>query len=136
MCNRLEKIADSLPDNADIQGCLHAAQGVVPVVKRAHEFEEFTVYPYLAHSGEVDSGLLTTLDRLRFEHLGDEEFATDLSSALRQFAISPESSNVDSLAWMLRGFFEATRRHVAFEREHLLPLVARTSGVAKSGRTA
>ena len=31
--------------------------------------------------------------------------------------------NIDKLSYMLRGFFEGLRRHIAFEKEHLVPLL-------------
>jgi hypothetical protein len=122
-CDRLETMADLLPDGVDERDCLLMAQNIVPLVRRAHEFDEGTVYPLLASTADMSPELLATLERLRFEHLGDEEFAGDLCVSLRQFVTDRGSCNVESLAWMLRGFFESLRRHIAFEREHLLPLV-------------
>lgn len=126
-CDRLETIADLLPDGVDSRDCLLMAQNIVPLVKRAHEFEEGQVYPLLLNLPGISPEMKDTLERLRFEHLGDEEFASDLCLSLRQFVTSRETCNVESLAWMLRGFFEGLRRHIAFEREHLLPLVERQS---------
>lgn len=122
-CDRLEHIADSLPETADPQECLYLAQGVLSVVKQAHDFEERVLFPYLLESQPLQKDLAATLERLRYEHLGDEDFANDLALALRQFVTERDACNVESLAWMLRGFFEGLRRHVAFEREHVLPLV-------------
>jgi|JI10StandDraft_1071094.scaffolds.fasta_scaffold08038_4 hemerythrin-like domain-containing protein len=122
-CDRLETIADLLPDGVDSRDCLLMAQNIVPLVKRAHEFEEGQVYPLLLSQPGISPQMKETLERLRFEHLGDEEFASDLCLSLRQFVTARENCNVESLAWMLRGFFEGLRRHIAFEREHLLPLV-------------
>ncbi len=122
-CARLELVADLLPDRVDSQDCLLVAQNVVPLVKRAHDFEEGTVFPLLLARNNADAALLDTLERLRFEHIGDEDFAVELCVSLRQFALQPTSVDCESLAWMLRGFFEGLRRHIAFEREHLLPLV-------------
>lgn len=126
-CDRLETMADLLPDAVDARDCLLMAQNVVPLIKRAHDFEEGTVYPLLLSLPDTSTELKSTIERLRYEHLGDEEFAGDLCVSLRQFVTDRGSSNVESLAWMLRGFFESVRRHIAFEREHILPLVQRHS---------
>lgn len=126
-CDRLETMADLLPDGVDERDCLLMAQNVVPLIKRAHEFEEGVVYPLLLSLPETSNDLTSSIERLKFEHLGDEEFAGDLCASLRQFVTSRNTSNVESLAWMLRGFFESVRRHIAFEREHILPLVQRHS---------
>ena len=123
LCEKLESIADSLPDSADAQDCLQLAQALVPLVKRVHDYEENKVFPWLVHVRKADATLLSTLERLRYEHLGDEEFATDLSSALRAYVTQRQTCNTEALAWMLRGFFEGMRRHIAFEREHILPLL-------------
>jgi len=127
-CDRLETVADLLPDGVDPRDCLLLAQNIVPLVKRAHHFEEDTVFPMLLADGNVPVELKDSLDRLKFEHLGDEEFANDLCLSLREFATNRPQANVESLAWMLRGFFEGLRRHVAFERVHLLPLIERRQG--------
>lgn len=124
-CDRLETMADMLPDGVDSRDCLLMAQNIVPLVRRAHEFEEGSVYPLLLSGPGLSQDLTETLERLRFEHLGDEEFAGDLCVSLRQFVTDRANCNVESLAWMLRGFFESLRRHIAFEREHILPLVER-----------
>lgn len=31
--------------------------------------------------------------------------------------------NAEAIGFMLRGFFEGLRRHIAFEREHVLPMI-------------
>ena len=123
LCEKLENIADALPDSVDVQDCLQLAQALVPLVKRVHDFEENKVFPWLVLVRQADASLRSTLERLRFEHLGDEEFASDLSSALRAYVTQRQSCNTEALAWMLRGFFEGMRRHIAFEREHILPLL-------------
>ncbi len=124
-CTHLELAADMLPDAIDAQDCLLLAQNVVPLMRRAHEYEEFTVFPTLLARPSTPPEFNATVDRLRFEHLGDEEFANDLCISLRLFVMDRPRANVDALAWMLRGFFEGIRRHVAFEREHVLPLMTK-----------
>lgn len=123
-CNALETLADQLPDAADPHDCLVAAMTVLPLMRRSHTFEEQELHPVLLRDASNSTDLAGTLERLRFEHMGDEVFAEDLCHALRQFATDRKSCNVESLAWMLRGFFEGLRRHLAFERDYLLPRLA------------
>lgn len=123
LCEKLESIADALPNDVDRQDCLQLAQALLPLIKRVHDYEEHTVFPWLMLARGADETLRNSLDRLKYEHLGDEEFATDLSSALRGYVTDRASCNTEALAWMLRGFFEGMRRHIAFEREHILPLL-------------
>ncbi len=67
--------------------------------------------------------LASTLERLRYEHWEDESFAEEVTEALMSFVTEPQHRNTDKLAYMLRGFFEGLRRHIAFEREHLIPML-------------
>lgn len=115
LCNALEKIADNLPDNVDAQECLYVARSIYPVVKSAHEYEEKSVFPHL-ETLDSDAELAGNLDRLHAEHWEDESFAGELQDALIEFVTNPGSSNPETLGYMLRGFFEGLRRHVAFER--------------------
>lgn len=122
-CARLEAVADLLPEGVDRRDCLLLAQNVVPLVKRAHEFEENELFPLLLQDPQLPDDLTSSIERLRFEHMGDEDYACELCNSLRQFVTERENFNVESLAWMLRGFFEGLRRHIAFERAYILPMV-------------
>ncbi len=64
----------------------------------------------------------TTLNRLRFEHCEDECFAEELTEALNALGSGNPDVNIEAIGYMLRGFFEAMRRHIAFESEMLLPI--------------
>lgn len=122
LCADLEAIADSLPDNVDPQNCLRMAQRICPAIRAVHEFEEKSIFPLLRAAAPLEE-IDQTIERLRFEHWEDESFASELQESLHGLIHGGEPVAVDSLAYMLRGFFEGMRRHVAFEREHLLPLL-------------
>lgn len=121
LCNRLEHLADNLPDGFDKQECLSLSWQLFPTVKQAHQFEEKHLFPLLL-SGEVSGeNIEKSLERLKFEHWEDESSAEDIGMFLKQLVQRPTEANVDKLSYMLRGFFEGLRRHIAFETEHLLP---------------
>jgi hemerythrin-like domain-containing protein len=122
-CDQLEALADLLPDSVDQQDCLLIAQNVMPLVLRAHAFEEQVVFPYLDQDPNLPDGARQSFERLKFEHIGDEDYANDLCLALRDFVTDKQKSNPETLSWMLRGFFEGLRRHVAFEQALILPLI-------------
>ena len=158
LCAALEAIADALPDNLDTQHTLHVARLIGPTIRRAHAFEEQTVFPLLEGHFATRPELATTLERLHFEHWEDESFAEELAEKLvdavmraasrrrgerpkagpaaRLAAIGPAGAPdpcgprpepdplAEALGYMLRGFFEGLRRHIAFEEEHLVPLLA------------
>lgn len=126
LCSALEKLADTLPDNVNMQECLHLARMIYPTIKTAHAFEEEKLFPYLTSKFEnqVDP---QTLDRLHCEHWEDESFACELQEALLSLVQEPEWANYEAIGYMLRGFFEGLRRHIAFEREMLGQLIRKQS---------
>jgi len=118
LCDRLEEIADSLPDAVNRQKCIYAAKALAPMIRSLHHYEETILFPRIRQrpSGSADD---ETLSRLRYEHLEDEGYAEELTEALLKLG-SGETVNMEAVGYMLRGFFEGMRRHLAFEREHLL----------------
>ena len=123
VCSELEQIADRLPELGDGHACLDLAQRMLPLIKRAHQFEEGQVWPLLSGTQASDIEMRETLDRLSFEHWGDEDFAEQVAHLLREYVRLPQVDKADTLAWTLRGFFQNMQRHIAFEREFILPLV-------------
>lgn len=126
LCNKLEEIADQLPELADTQMCLRIAKSIQPMICEAHELEEKTLFPLLLTMDGASDGLKSTIERLRYEHWEDESFADEVADAMIRFVTDKASSNVETLGYMLRGFFEGLRRHIAFEREHIVPLLCRS----------
>jgi hypothetical protein len=125
LCRKLEEVADQLPEITDTQLCLHLAKRIHPMICDAHEYEEKTLFPMLMATANIDADLKATVERLRYEHWEDESFADEVADALIRFVTDRASSNAETLAYMLRGFFEGLRRHIAFEREHIVPILCR-----------
>ncbi len=123
ICDDLESIADSLPNNLNNQICLQASKTLLPLIKQAHQFEEAQLFPVLRGAGYSHLGLDQTIKRLNSEHLCDEDYAEDLCKAIQNYLVTADHSRAECLGWMLRGFFENIRRHVACEREQILPLI-------------
>ena len=48
LCDRLEEIADSLPDAINRQKCIYAARALGPMIRGVHRFEEEVVFPLIA----------------------------------------------------------------------------------------
>ncbi|WP_147179900.1 MULTISPECIES: hemerythrin domain-containing protein [Alphaproteobacteria] len=130
LCDELEAIADSLPGNVNRQKCIYAAKSLDPLIKGVHHYEENILFPWLEGASRDVEHLRETLDRLKFEHCEDECFAEELTDALLKLG-SGATVNMEAVGYMLRGFFEGMRRHIAFEREYLLPRVPK--GVTTSG---
>jgi len=124
LCALLEDIADSLPHNVSRNNCMLAAQNIQPIVQAAHTFEEQYLFPRLLKDGHTQEELEPVLARLHAEHCEDESYGDEIVDALEELT-SDQLANIDKLSYMLRGFFEGLRRHIAFEQEHLLPLLAK-----------
>jgi hemerythrin-like domain-containing protein len=119
LCRELEEIADSLPASVNRQKCIYAAKALCPLIRSIHHYEENVLFPYLAQQQGHSGPMLATLSRLKFEHFEDEGYAEELTDALLRLG-SGEPVNVEAVGYMLRGFFEGVRRHIAFEQAHLL----------------
>lgn len=129
LCGDLEAIADSLPASINVQASLGVAQNIMAIVKSAHEFEERKIYPALHLLEQPDGTMNESIERLRFEHWADEEYAQEIYLALRDFVLNQNKVKAEALSWMLRGFFEGMRRHIAFERVVILSAVVKSEKV-------
>jgi hemerythrin-like domain-containing protein len=131
LCDQLEAIADSLPDSVDPQICLAAARSIQNLVTQAHKFEESSLWPVLRLLRSDDERLEASLERLRYEHWEDESYAEELVLVLTDWGMCAGTRDAEATGYMLRGFFEGLRRHVAFEREHVVPLLQQAPGSAQ-----
>jgi hypothetical protein len=120
LCDRLEAVADSLPWRIDRLECLKLAGELAPSLRRDHAFEETHVFPAFETNARGPDGA-RSVARLKEEHVADECAAVDLSEVLLRIGHGGEVDNPEALGFMLRALFQALRRHVAFEREHILP---------------
>ncbi|GGA44249.1 hemerythrin domain-containing protein [Pelagibacterium lentulum] len=122
LCASLEAIADSLPAQIDRPACINAARALSPVISHAHTLEEDVVFPAIARRWPQLSGLTRTIERLKFEHLEDICFSEELYDALMTYGRGEDRPAPEAFGYMLRGFFEGLRRHIAFEQEVIVPL--------------
>lgn len=123
VCGALEEIADALPDNVDRLMCVSVASTLLPMLRNIHRYEEEVIFPaYVAATADMQC-----VERLKAEHVEDECFADELTEALMTIGHGAAVANPEALGFMLRGFFETIRRHVAFERDHILAAIAGAS---------
>lgn len=120
LCVELESIADSLPSEVDRSKCAHAAHVIGPLTHNIHRYEEDVVFPWVAEKLASRPDLVATLERLKHEHFEDECFIEELTDALLRLGAGDKTLNAEVVGYMLRGFFTAIRRHIAFERELLM----------------
>ncbi len=127
LCKSLEDIADSLPDSVEPQICLQTARALYPAVKSAHDFEEKQLFPILDKIKKADPALDASMERLRYEHWEDESYSQELTDVLLDWAKGGNQRNPEATGYMLRGFFEGLRRHIAFEMDHIIPLIQKVN---------
>lgn len=119
LCRSLEAIADSLPSHVDRAACLNAARALGPLISRAHDLEERLVFPAI----EARHAISASIERLKYEHMEDVCFSEELHDALMAYGRGSPRPAPDAFGYMLRGFFEGLRRHIAFEQEIIVPLL-------------
>lgn len=120
LCTALEEIADSLPANINRQKCMYAAKSLIPLVNGVHRYEEEALFPLLESLRAHDGELAGAIARLKFEHVEDECFAEELTDTLKRLGSGDATVNAEAAGYMLRGFFESIRRHIAFEQQFML----------------
>ncbi len=119
LCDQLEAIADSLPYRVEPQACLKVAGRLVPLLRQAHRYEEELLFPLFEASRPADIPHKTIL-RLENEHRHDECLAEEITDELLRIGHGGSVKNPEAFGFMLRAFFDTVRRHLAFEREHML----------------
>nr|WP_256478390.1 hemerythrin domain-containing protein [Notoacmeibacter sp. MSK16QG-6] len=120
LCDNLELVADELAGEANRQACLHIARALPAAIADAHRFEETHVFPLWK---TVSPDQEQTMARLWLEHVADKSYADELAEALRDHVAGRGRLDTEALGYMLRGFFEGLRRHIAFERDHVVPIL-------------
>ena len=125
LCDKLEQIADGLPHAVERALCIAISERIVPMLKASHAYEEEVVFPAFAAAAAQPAVGDASVRRLKAEHVEDECAAQDLADILFAIGHGAAVDNPEALGFMLRAFFEAMRRHIAFEREHVMPVLAR-----------
>lgn len=123
LCRTLEAIADSLPADLDRSTCITAARALGPLITRAHDLKEDLIFPAIEMRCTGIAGISRTIDRLKYEHMEDVCFSEELHDALMAYGRGDDRPSPDAFGYMLRGFFESLRRHIAFEQEIIVPLL-------------
>ncbi len=121
LCDLLESIADALPASANPDQCARAAEALKFDLPLHHADEEYGLFPLL-RAAISDAETREILARLEEDHLGDEANSNEIVPILEAIAAGSQPENPDMFGYMLRGFFEAYRRHLEWENRVVLPL--------------
>lgn len=125
LCNMLEEIADSLPDDANPRQCGKACETLRQELPLHHRDEEEGLFPLLEMRARREDSVFVHLAQFRLEHVTDESHADELAHELDRLAEGQRPANPNMIGYMLRGFFECYRRHLYWENTLLLPLARR-----------
>lgn len=119
LCDSLEAIADSLPEEINRETCAYAAKVIGPMMRDLHAGEERWVFAWIEQRFADDASVQALLERLKYEHCEDECFAEELTEMLDRLGAADRTVNAETAGYMLRGFFTSVRRHISFEQECL-----------------
>lgn len=123
LCDALEVLADELPVVSDRSRCLVVARAIPLLLERAHRLEEKILFPVLHRKAERLPDMTRTINRLRYEHIEDECYAEELHEALAAHGRGHAKPSSETLGYMMRAYFSASRRHIRFDNEILLPML-------------
>ncbi len=135
LCDLLETIADALPASVSPDQCARAASALKIDLPLHHADEEYGLFPLLRAACD-DNETTEILARLEEDHLGDEANSHELVPVLEAIAAGRQPDNPNMVGYMLRGFFEAYRRHIEWENRVVLPLARARLDTESLGKLA
>ena len=124
LCHQLEMLADTLPFKVDTRAAMDISEQLQRQLRRCHRKEETILFAALL---AADPNSKPILDRLISEHQEDEDHANDLHDAIKAFVMDENRKGAENLGYMLRCLFVSLRRHLAFDRDFILPLYLRAT---------
>ena len=115
LCIQLEEAAGELETSA-VRTNLDALADTIPaMLAKTHEFEEQRLFPdFDRNAGSCFAAMM--IEQLKAEHRCDRLGAKELSLTLKALAKGRCALGLDTIAYMIRGFQECLRRHIAAER--------------------
>jgi hemerythrin-like domain-containing protein len=122
LCDVLETIADGLPGTLECALAAMVADALKVDVPLHHEDEEQGLFPLLQRRAVPEDNIEAMIRQLNREHLADDTYSTDLIDLLDALAGGQIPVNPEMAGYMIRGFFESYRRHIAFENIVIMPL--------------
>lgn len=125
LCDLLEHIADSLPENAAPQLAQLACTAIAHGWTNHMAFEEQALFPLLYQYRNSNPDLLAGLAQLAFEHAVDAGLDQEIIDALQDLARGGPPENPEMVGYLLRAHFVPMRRHVLWENAFLIPAARR-----------
>jgi hypothetical protein len=121
LCDAMEALADALPRPARCEGAAILRRLPPLALHRAEEGR--ALFPLLRLRCAGDEGARRGLAQLDREHRDTEGAEVELADVLQDIAAGRTPAiGFEGAGYVLRGFFEAKRRHMSWEEIHVLPL--------------
>ena len=121
LCAGLEKIADGLPGTGH-QPRTGKVLAFLEAAFARHVFlNEKCLFPLIRSLEEKNEPVELMLRELEFEHSADRGLIVEILSAY--MGRNSRNAGLEALGYLLRSFFENYRRHCAWERTTLYPIV-------------
>lgn len=121
LCALLEDVADSLPHEFSPTQAATARRALLSYLPAHIDMAEGILFPLIRKRLPHGDPLNNVLEQLDQEHAHSRGSLIELIEVLAPTAAERPPDNAEAFAYLLRCFFEAQRRHIAWEREVLLP---------------
>lgn len=125
LCDTLEEIADGLPAEVNTGLAAKAVTVLRQSLRRHIALQERYLLPLLITRAEPQDNTKAVRAQIAAEHVADEVLAHDVADELEQMIRDGRARNPEMLGYMLHGYFECRRRHLAWEVNVILPLATR-----------
>lgn len=127
LCDALEDAADRLPDICAgrylrLAATLRQVGSAEDVRRLRHRLE------LLEATEEARGALRAALRLMAEEERRDGDLAVELADGLEEAATQGRSANAEALGYLLRSYFEARRRHLAWRRQAVVGPALRLLG--------
>lgn len=123
VCAALETIADGLPGSSSQERTARVLAFLDKAFARHVFIYEKCLFPMIRSLEEKNEPVELVLQELEFEHSADQGLIVEIASAFLGRNERDGRLNTEMLGYLLRAFFENCRRHCAWERNIVQPII-------------
>jgi len=134
LCAVLERVADGLPESRLHAKTARALSFLNKAFDRHVFLHEKCLFPLIRSLSGAGTSIGPVLTQLEFEHASDHGLVLEIISAFLNGPAGKTGIDVHILGFLLRSFFENYRRHHAWEKSILYPIVRQLLGGTVAGR--
>jgi hypothetical protein len=127
LCNELEVIADTVPDLVDRTLCAFTAIDLSQLLESERRLQAEAMNPDPDMNDQGNYGN-KAIRQMMAEHGLDQTSFGYVADLLEKIGNDGPIEEADALRLMLRTLVDDVRDHMAFEREHVVPIFERLNG--------